>query len=250
MTKVIDNISVIIIASNEEKNIKRCLNSLSLFKEVIVYLNDSFDSTKNIISSFSNVNIFNGPFLGFSKTKEKAISKSSNDWVLIIDSDEVVDSHLINSITNISLDNSYVYKFRRKTFYKGKQINFCGMYNETIIRLFNQKITGLNNTLVHETVMQKQLNSKLLDGQIKHYSYSSISDLIQKTDSYSSLYSDQHNKYSSPLIAIIKSLFCFLKVYIFQLGFLDGYVGFLISYSFANGVFYKYLKLYEKRQDI
>ena len=110
--------------------------------------------------------------------------------------------------------------------------------------------TNFNNLLVHETILEKDLDSQLLDGVLNHYSYLSISDLIQKSDSYSELYANQNTKYSSVFISVVKSIFCFLQVYIFRLGFLDGYVGFLIAYSAAAGVFYKYLKLYEKNKNL
>ena len=64
------------------------------------------------------------------------------------------------------------------------------------------------------------------------------------------VYANQNEKYSSPFIALVKSVLCFLKVYFLQLGFLDGYIGFLVSYSSATGVFYKYLKLYEKNNNL
>ena len=104
--------------------------------------------------------------------------------------------------------------------------------------------------MVHEKILYKGLKSITLKGHMKHYSYTSISHFIQKTDLYSSLYAEQNTKHSSLLLAIIKSTICFFIIYIIRLGFLDGYVGFLISYSNANYVFYKYLKLYEKNKEI
>jgi hypothetical protein len=66
--------------------------------------------------------------------------------------------------------------------------------------------------------------------------------------SYSTLYARQSDKSSSPAKAFFRALFAFFKNYFLQRGFLCGYPGLLISVSNANGVFYKYMKLYEKRE--
>ena len=244
----ITHISVVIIADNAEQTIMDCLSSLSLFEEVILYLNNSVDSTEKIASGFGNVRIIKGPFLGFGRTKQKATSYASNKWILSLDSDECLNDVLVSCLKTKNLKDTCVYRIKRNTFYKKRKIRFCGFQNEQVIRVFNKEMTNFNDLLVHETVLKKDLVSEVLSGEMNHYSYLSISDLIQKTDSYSSLYADQNTKYSSLFLSIIKSFFCFLKVYIFRFGFLDGYVGFLIAYSSANGVFYKYLKLYEKHQ--
>ena len=48
------------------------------------------------------------------------------------------------------------------------------------------------------------------------------------------------------LKAIISATFRFFKNFFFKKDFLYGYEGLVISVSNANGVFYKYMKLYEK----
>ena len=250
MKQFIEHISVVIIAKNSEATILNCLSSLSLFKEVILYLNDSTDQTESIALNFPNVVVFKGPFFGFGPTKQKAISLASNNWILSLDSDEVLDDLLIDNLIKTNLSNQCIYSFRRVLYYKKKKINFCGLDNEKIMRLFNREKTNFNNQLVHERIVVNNLNLKFLSGNIKHYSFNSISDFIQKIDSYSSLYSEQSSKYASPFLALIKSIVCFLKIYFLKLGFLDGYVGFLISYSSATGVLYKYLKLYEKNNNL
>tara|TARA_Y100000589_G_scaffold114294_2_gene108606 strand:+ start:3895 stop:4647 length:753 start_codon:yes stop_codon:yes gene_type:complete len=250
MSNSLSCISVVIIAKNSESIIKRCLNSLIDFREVILYLNDCDDKTKVVASSYQNVKIFEGSFTGFANTKKKAISYASNDWILSIDSDEVLSASLVNSLKQVPLNTNTVYSFQRISYYKKKKIKFSGLYNEQVVRLFNKQTTNFDNSLVHEKVNRTDLSVVVLNGYIDHFTYLSISDLIQKTDSYSTLYSNQHTKKSSPLIAIVKSLFFFIKTYIFRLGFLDGYVGFLIAYSGSTGVFYKYLKLYEKNDNL
>ena len=132
MSERINHISVVVIANNAEKTIKDCLNSLVLFEEVILYLNNSNDNTKIIASKFTNVNIFEGPFLGFGKTKQKAVSFTSNNWVFSLDADEVVDDILIKHLQSRRLEKNCVYRIKTRSFYKKKRI----FYLERVPRNF------------------------------------------------------------------------------------------------------------------
>ena len=84
-------ISVVIIVKDGAKTIKRTLDSLESFNDIIVYDNGSTDKTLDIVESYKNVNLIKGDFFGFGPTKNKAASYAKNDWILILDSDEVID---------------------------------------------------------------------------------------------------------------------------------------------------------------
>ena len=43
--------------------------------------------------------------------------------------------------------------------------------------------------------------------------------------------------------AVTHALSMFIKVYLLKGGFLDGRVGFILSVSFAEGAYYRYIKL-------
>ena len=82
-------ISAIVLAKNNEITIRKTLQSLVAFDDVVVYDNGSTDSTMKIAKEFSNVNLIEGEFKGFGWSKNKAASFSKYNWVIIIDSDEV-----------------------------------------------------------------------------------------------------------------------------------------------------------------
>lgn len=246
------NISVVIIAKNAEKTIERTLDSLVEFDDVVVYDNGSNDNTMQIAKSFPNVNLVQGEFKGFGWTKNQAVSFAKNDWILILDSDEVVDKELLNILKTKTLNPKFVYKLNFNAYYKNKQIKYCGWSGQKIKRLFNKKITKVNDNMIHEDIIVKDLHIEVLGGNIEHYSYSSISDFLQKTDKYSSIFAkeNKNKKSSSPLKAFVRATYFFIKNYIFRFGFLDGYVGLLVCVSGANGVFFKYLKLYEENNNL
>ncbi|RBQ29850.1 glycosyltransferase family 2 protein [Aliarcobacter vitoriensis] len=245
------NISVVVLAKNNEKTIDKTLKSLVGFDDVVVYDNGSTDKTMQIAKSFSNVNLVQGEFKGFGWTKNQASSFAKNDWILVIDSDEVVDSELLGELKNKVLDEKIVYKLNFKAFYKDIQVKYCGWNNQKIKRLYNKTITSYNSNDVHEDIIIDGLKIEELKGNVEHYSYHTISEFIIKADRYSTLFAQNNmgKKSSSPTKAFFNGMYSFIRTYIFKQGFRDGYVGLIISYSHMVTNFYKYIKLYELNKE-
>lgn len=249
---MIENISVVVLAKNNQDTIKKTLESLQNFSDVVVYDNGSTDNTLKIVSQFSNVNLIQGEFKGFGWTKNHAVSFTKNEWVLIIDSDEVVDNELFEFLQTTKLDSNTVYKLNFKAFYKDIQVKYCGWNNQKIKRLYNKKTTSYNMNDVHEDIVTKDLKIEELPGNVEHYSYHTISQFIIKADHYSTLFAKNNagKKSSSPSKAFFNASYSFIKTYIFKRGFLDGYIGLIISFSHMVTNFYKYIKLYEMNQEL
>jgi len=245
-------ISAIVLAKNNDNTIEKTLQSLVEFEDVVVYDNGSTDKTMQIAKEFKNVNLVKGEFKGFGWSKNQAVSFAKNDWVIIIDSDEVVDSKLLNTLKTKELDENTVYQLNFKAYYKDIQVKYCGWNNQKIKRMYNRKFTSYNMNDVHEDIISDDFNLELLDGNVEHYSYHSISQFVIKADHYSTLFAKNNvgKKSSSPLKAISNGIYSFIKTYFFKRGFLDGYVGLIISFSHMVTNFYKYIKLYELNKEL
>ncbi len=241
------NISAVVLAKNNQKTIEKTLNALVEFDDVVVYDNGSTDDTIEIVKKFSNVNLIEGEFKGFGWTKNKAASFAKNDWILVVDSDEVIDKELLKELKEKILDNNCVYKLNFKAFYKDIQIKHCGWNNQKIKRLYNKSVTSYNSNDVHEDIITDNLKIEILRGNVEHYSYQTISEFVIKADRYSSLFAQNNvgKKSSSPAKAFFNGLYSLIKTYFFKQGFRDGYVGLIIAFSHMVTNFYKYIKLYE-----
>lgn len=246
------NISAIVLAKNNENTIRKTLESLQGFNDVVVYDNGSTDLTMQIAQEFPNVNLIQGEFKGFGWTKNQAASFAKNDWILIIDSDEVVDKKLFEILKHKTLDEKCVYKLNFKAFYKDIQVKYCGWNNQKIKRLYNKKQTHYNSNDVHEDIITEGFKIEELGGNVEHYSYHSISQFVIKADHYSTLFAQNNvgKKKSSPLKAYFNGFYSFIRTYIFKRGFLDGYVGLVIAFSHMVTNFYKYIKLYEANKEL
>lgn len=241
-------ISVTILTKNNEKYIKEVLESVRDFDEVLIYDNGSKDNTLSIAESFPNVTIIKGPFMGFGETHNHASSLAKNDWILSIDSDEIVKPELVKEIQGLTLDPRCVYSMPRDNYYRKKHIKWCGWYPDRQYRLYNRQHTRFTDAKVHEQVIVEEMQHIPLKKSIIHYSYSEISEFLDKMQSYSTLFAQQNKgkKHSSPLKAVLHAVYSFIKSYFIKRGILGGYEGFLISSYNAHTAFYKYLKLYEE----
>ena len=93
-------LSVVIITKNEERNIERCLRSVRWADEIVILDSGSVDRTVEICRAY-HCTIIQTPWLGFGRTKQKAIEAASNDWVLSLDADEEVTEALGKSVQTI-----------------------------------------------------------------------------------------------------------------------------------------------------
>jgi glycosyltransferase involved in cell wall biosynthesis len=245
--KLMMNISAVMIVKNGARTIRRTLESLKEFDDVVVYDNGSTDETLQIAREYSNVNLIEGNFDGFGTTKNRAASFARHEWILIIDSDEVVDAQLLYTMKTKPLDSKTIYIVNFLAFYKEIQIKHCGWNNQKIRRLYNKTVTQFNDNAVHENIIDEGMQKESIEGNMKHYSYMSISDFIIKLDRYSTLFAHDNagKKSSSPAKAFLNGLYSFFRTYILKRGFLDGYAGLIIAFSHMATNFYKYIKLYE-----
>lgn len=238
-------ISVVIIARNAQQHLQKCLESVQSFAEVIVYLNDSTDRTAEIAGEWKNVRVVNGYFDGFGNTKNRAASFAKNDWVLTLDSDEVITDDLFAELSGLELEQGTVYKIHRLNHYGDKAVQACGWGNDYVIRLYNRTLTRYSDARVHEGIISEGMNIQTLRASLYHYPFKSIRELIKKADYYSTLYAESTGGRASVMKAVTHSQFMFFKSYILEKGIFYGYEGFIISFFNAFGSALKYLKKVE-----
>lgn len=247
------HITAVIITHNEERNILRCLNSVQdVVDEIVVVDSGSTDHTENICNDFG-VKFVHQDWLGYSEQKNFANSLASNDWILSIDADEELSDELKHSILKYKskhIPHDMVFSMNRLTNYCGHWIRHCGWYPDRKIRLWNRNI-GKWNGIIHETIEFTQpVEEKCLKGDLNHYSYYSIEDHIRQADKFTTLTAEEAYKKGKRCNSIwklrVKTFWKFFHDYVFELGFLDGYYGYVVCKISAFATFMKYSKLHEK----
>ncbi len=240
-------LSVVIITFNEERNIQRCLESVQEIADEIVIV-DSFskDKTKEIASGYG-VRWIEHPFEGHIQQKNFALSQSANDFVLSLDADEALSKELVSVIKEIKTNCEYeAYSFNRLTNYCGKWIRHCGWYPDRKLRLWNKTKGAWGGTNPHDRVdMQAGTTEKKIN---LHYSYYSITDHLKQVNYFTDIGAKEaveKGKNATVFHILLSPSVKFLKSYFFQLGFLDGYYGLIVSAISAQASFYKYVKMRE-----
>lgn len=241
-------ISFTILTKNSERALKKTLNSLRSFPEVIVFDTGSSDHTLSITKSFSNVVIHQGKFEGFGKTHNRASSLATHNWIFSIDSDEILSPSLIDEIQQLNLDPHCLYEISRHNFLNDKWIKGCGgWYPDPVIRLYHREMTQFTEDAVHEKILVKDLRIISLSSPLYHTPYRSMEDFLEKMQIYTTLFANQHQDRSTSIWkAILHGWFAFFKSYVLKKGFLEGKEGFIISAYNGHTSFYKYLKLMER----
>lgn len=239
------SISVTILTKNAAQTLSQTLDSLSLFAEVLVVDTGSTDATREIACRYPNVKWIDVPFQGFGPTHNMASHLASSDWILSIDSDEVLSSDLAQEIVSLELDPTKVYSLDRHNYFLGKHVRCCsGWYPDPVVRLYHRTTTRFTDVAVHETVITDHLHRVALKGPLLHTPYRSIDDFLTKMQLYSSLFAAQNQGRSSSLSkALWHACFAFFKNYILKRGIFGGKRGLIISLYNAQTTYYKYLKL-------
>jgi len=245
-------ISVTILTKNSAMYLDEVLHALQTFDEIVICDTGSQDLTFEIAKKFKNVVIYERPFDGFGPTHNVASELAKNDWILSIDSDEVVTAELVKELNHTPLKRGHVYSFPRHNEYRNKWIKWCGWYPDQQIRIYHRKETAFTNAQVHESIISENMQVVALQAPIRHYSYKQVADFLTKMQSYSDLFAKQYQgkKSSSLYKAISHGLFAFFKSYFLKLGFMGLREGFEISFYNANTAFYKYLKLAEANEKL
>jgi glycosyltransferase involved in cell wall biosynthesis len=244
-------ISAVIITYNEEKNIGRCLASVSeVADEIVVVDSYSTDKTKEICSRM-NVKFQQHHFGGHIEQKNYAVSCASYGHVLSLDADEVLSEKLKQSILAAKQSWRFDgYAFNRLTNYCGNWIRYSGWYPDTKLRLWDSSKGRWGGVNPHDRVMM-DAHSRVchIAGDLQHYSYHSIKDHIVQINSFSEIAARaayaEGRKTNLVLDIVLNPLLTFFKKYFLKLGILDGYQGFMIAIHTAYGKFLKYIKLRE-----
>jgi glycosyltransferase involved in cell wall biosynthesis len=243
--------SATIITFNEEAKIADCIKSLlRVADEIIVVDSYSTDETEKICTQFE-VKFIKHEFEGYVGQKNFAMKQASYDYILSLDADERISEELEREIVRIKKDwgDADGYAINRFNNYCGHWIRFCGWYPDRKIRVWDRNRGSWGGTDPHDKVILDKSRVKRLQGDLLHFAYFSIDEHLKQMSKFAEVAAKaKFKKGERPIFVIhiiLNPIFKFLKKYIFQLGFLDGYYGFVFCAAASSLNFFKYLRLYE-----
>lgn len=243
-----EKLTAIVITKNEERNISRCLSSLSFADEIIVVDSGSTDKTVEIARSFPNTTVIQTVWLGFVENKKIAIKHAKNNWIFWIDADEEAPPELAQEwktrIAGTPFHDAGGIDVGRKTFFLNHWVKHSGWYPCRVIRFFHKNRAFFNENILHEGVLiQEGYFPESFQTDLLHYSYTSLYQYFDKMNRYGLLGAQEliRKKKRTFLPALIfQPIWTFLRFYILKKGFLDGRIGLIICLGAAFSNFIKY----------
>lgn len=246
-------ISACLSVFNEEKNIERCLKSLSFADEILVVDNGSTDKTLELAKKYTK-KIFsqkNNPDK-IDIQKNFGFEKATGDWILSIDADEEISKELANEIkTTVSKKLSINgYWIPRKNIIFGKFIENTGWYPDPQLRLFKKGTAKFVSAHVHEPI-NLEGESAYLSNHLIHHHYESVSQFLKKTvNLYAPNEAIEYQRKGyifSYFDAIRFPLNEFLGRFFARKGYKDGFHGLMLSLLMAFYHFLIFAHLWEKK---
>jgi glycosyltransferase involved in cell wall biosynthesis len=247
-------ISVTILTKNEEDLIGRCIDSVRWADEIIVLDSGSTDQTKDIAQKRGAI-VYDQAWLGWTPQRQRGIELAQNDWVLIVEADEIVTPELAESII-LAMDNDpdpkngFAVERRDELFGKLLPNMRRKKQLQNFIRLFNRSQSHYNpDEIIHESVVLKG-RSILLKGPLLHWRGVSFEEQMRKDIDIAKLEAQALAEQGIQitwtrilLMPILRFLWCYLRMG----GFRVGTVGLIYALMRAHSEFLRAVTLWERQ---
>ena len=184
-------LSVLMITKNAAETLEKSLASVKkIADEIIIVDSKSTDRTVEIVRKVLKVHkvykVFVKEFADIGRQRIYGLNKAIGDWILILDSDEVVSKELSKEI--FTLLNGYIVKengfyIRYQNHYLGRSLKYGGE-NYKMLRLFKRNKLLIKSSLVHNKIELISGKVGKLEGKILHFSYRSIPQIFSKFTDY------------------------------------------------------------------
>ena len=241
-------LSAIVIAKNEARNIRECLDSLAFCDEIVVVDSGSSDDTV-VIAQRKGARVVTNEFKGFGPQKNFALSLAGGEWVLSLDADERVGAELKDEIlTALQAPITNAFEMPRLSSFCGRPMRHSGWFPDYVLRLFRRGYATFSDDLVHERVVFGGKPARLRSPLI-HHPVLRLEDALSRMDRYSTTGADMlvsSGRRVSFMTGILRGFWAFVRTYFLRAGFLDGREGFLLAVANAEGTYYRYMKAWLK----
>lgn len=242
-------LSVVLIVKNEAENLAACLDTVSWADEIVVLDSGSEDDTLAIASRYTDKVFTESDWQGFGVQRQRAQAHASGDWILMLDADERVTPQLGESIRQVVREDrqNQVFALARLSWCFGRFIRHSGWYPDYVVRLYPREKAAYDDRLVHEKLNHGELSVRRLSGDLLHYTYRDLHHYLVKSAGYARDWAAQRHrtgKRASLMQGSIHAFACFVRMYLFRAGFLDGRAGLLLALLSAHSTFVKYADLW------
>lgn len=250
-------ISVVINTLNEVKNIERAIRSVVFADEIVVVDDGSTDGTLQVLMKSKiakdKLQVYQHKSVGYVEpARNFAISKASNEWILVLDADEIIPESLAERLIEIASTMKKIDYVRlpRKNIIFGHFMKASMWWPDYNIRFFKKGNVKWDDQIHRPPETSGEGLDLTADERyaIVHHNYDKISQFLGRMDRYTTIQAEELKKEGYKFNwkdLFEKPLSEFLSRYFAGRGYEDGLHGLALSLLQAISFFVVYLKLWE-----
>lgn len=232
-----NNLSIIILQGEgiDKSLYKKCLDSVKFADEIVVV------KTVEVKGSFS-------------EWRNEGLLKAKGDWVLYVDTDEIITTNLQEEIKLIINNEELIvnaYAIPRKNYIFGKEFKYSGQYPDYQKRLFKKDCLKKWTGDVHEEPVFSG-GIQYMNNSLAHYKNMTISQMLEKTNKWSEIEADLMIEANHPPMNFFRFFSAgfreFVLRFVKQKAFMDGKEGVIYGIYQIYSRLISYAKLWEKQQ--
>ncbi len=245
-------VSIVIPTRNEALQIGECVRGLAWAGEVIVVDGASADGTAESARA-AGARVLNGARAGtggqtIAAQRNAGIAAAGHQWVFALDADERIGPELAAELAaTVAAPAHDAYAVRRRNVFFGRTITRAGWGEDWVVRLFRRERRFVERR-VHEG-LEPVADVGRLGAPLEHVPYRDLSHYLQKLDRYATWAAeDLAARGRRPRLSdlLFRPPARFARMYLLQLGVLDGWRGAVLCGLAAVSVFLKYARLWER----
>ena len=242
-----EKLTIIVPTYNCERTLRRCLQSARWADELLVVDSFSTDGTLEIARALAD-RVVQHEYVNSAAQKNWIIPQAAHPWAMILDSDEYISDALRQEIQQaLSSPGSFdAFRLRRRSYFFGRLIRFCGWQNDRMVRLFRRDKGRYEPFHVHADVVVPGPIGRI-DACLLHDPYEDFSDYLDTLDRYTTWAAKDlfdRGRRAHWYTFALRPAFSFFRDYVLRGGFLDGVQGLLLCNLSAFYVLVKYAKLW------
>lgn len=245
------DLCVVYTTKDSMRTIERSIRSvLPIARRVVVVDSGSTDGTQAACRALG-AEVHDQPWLGYARQKQRSIDLAGGaEWILLLDSDEVVSGDLAESIRRAvegRLGPFDAFWVTRQYWYKGRPLRIA--YPDRVLRLFRRGTAAMGDHGSPHDLVESDAPSGRLPGILRHESWASLDDALRRNLAYARMMSRLGDRRGSLVKAVCNGPWAFVRAYVLQRGFLDGRHGLEISLALAVSTSVKHLLRIEAQRD-
>ena len=244
----IPRLSALVVARNEEAQLRECLAGLAFAGEIVVVLDRCDDRSPEIAREFTDRTI-EGVWEREGPRRNAGIAACRGEWVLEIDADERVGPELAAEIQAVIGGSDAAWHLIPIDNYVGPRLVRWGwgaaFGRSAYAGLFRNGAKHWGDQRVHPALRLSGVQGPTLENRLAHHVDRNISDMLRRLDRYTSLRAQDLRESGDigSFAGNLRRIFSrFWKCFVARRGYREGAWGILIALCAALYPILSYLK--------